>query len=204
MRPTRPAGPGRRTGRRGSDHILLVRLYRGGGRAHRRPGGGDEMNHEILIETEVDGAEPYAALLRRVNPAALEAEGVSFPARWTCSLPTTRASGPSTGSRGTWTGHRRALLPHVRPGGRHAAHPGRGGGGPGHRPGAPGGHGALLERAQAQGAEYGHGPERETAYLAVHSVAPPAGLRPPGRGPQKARMRAREEAILNGLGIGRG
>ena len=37
------------------------------------------MNHEILIETEVDGAEPYAGLLRRVIPAALEAEGVSFP-----------------------------------------------------------------------------------------------------------------------------
>ena len=37
------------------------------------------MNHEILIETEVDGEEPYAGLLRRVIPAALEAEGVSFP-----------------------------------------------------------------------------------------------------------------------------
>ena len=37
------------------------------------------MNHKILIETEVDGAEPYAGLLRRVIPAALEAEGVSFP-----------------------------------------------------------------------------------------------------------------------------
>ena len=33
------------------------------------------MNHEILIETEVDGAEPYAELLRRVIPAALEADG---------------------------------------------------------------------------------------------------------------------------------
>ena len=37
------------------------------------------MNHKILIETEVDGAEPYAGLLRRVIPAALEAEGVAFP-----------------------------------------------------------------------------------------------------------------------------
>ena len=27
----------------------------------------------------MDGAEPYAGLLRRVIPAALEAEGVSFP-----------------------------------------------------------------------------------------------------------------------------
>ena len=36
------------------------------------------MNHEILIETEVDGAEPYAGLLRRVIPAALEAEGYLY------------------------------------------------------------------------------------------------------------------------------
>ena len=36
------------------------------------------MNHEILIETEVDGAEPYAALLRRVIPAVLDAERVPF------------------------------------------------------------------------------------------------------------------------------
>ena len=41
--------------------------------------GRESDEHEILIETEVDGAEPYAGLLRRVIPAALEAEGVSFP-----------------------------------------------------------------------------------------------------------------------------
>ena len=35
------------------------------------------MNHEILMETEVDGAEPYAELLRRVIPAALEAEVIA-------------------------------------------------------------------------------------------------------------------------------
>ena len=37
------------------------------------------MNHEILIETEVDGAEEYADLLRQVIPAALAAEGVEVP-----------------------------------------------------------------------------------------------------------------------------
>ena len=36
------------------------------------------MNHEIIIETEVDGAEPYADLLRQVIPAALAAEHHSF------------------------------------------------------------------------------------------------------------------------------
>ena len=61
-----------------------------------------------------------------------------------------------------------------------------------------------LERAEAQGAEYGHGAEREAAYLAVHSVLHLLGYDHLDEGPQKARMRAREEAILNGLGIGRG
>ena len=37
------------------------------------------MNHELIIETEVEGAEPYADLLRQVIPAALEAEGVAVP-----------------------------------------------------------------------------------------------------------------------------
>mgnify|MGYP001782603891 CR=1 FL=1 len=37
------------------------------------------MNHELIIETEVDGAEEYADLLRQVIPAALEAEGVAVP-----------------------------------------------------------------------------------------------------------------------------
>ena len=32
------------------------------------------MNHEIIIETEVDGAEEYADLLRQVIPAALDAK----------------------------------------------------------------------------------------------------------------------------------
>ena len=55
------------------------------------------MNHEILMETEVDGAEPYAALLRRVIPAALEAEGVPFP----CEVDVLFTD---DGSSGGWTG----------------------------------------------------------------------------------------------------
>ena len=37
------------------------------------------MNHELIIKTEVEGAEPYTDLLRQVIPAALEAEGVAVP-----------------------------------------------------------------------------------------------------------------------------
>ena len=60
-----------------------------------------------------------------------------------------------------------------------------------------------LERANAQAAEYGHSPEREVCYLAVHSVLHLLGYDHLDEGPMKAQMRAREEAILGGLGITR-
>ena len=60
-----------------------------------------------------------------------------------------------------------------------------------------------LERAKAQGEEYGHGTRREAAYLAVHSVLHLLGYDHMDEGPEKARMRAREEAILGELGITR-
>lgn len=58
-----------------------------------------------------------------------------------------------------------------------------------------------LERANAQAAEYGHSPEREVCYLAVHSVLHLLGYDHLDEGPQKRQMRAREEAILEELGI---
>ena len=60
-----------------------------------------------------------------------------------------------------------------------------------------------LERANAQAAEFGHSPEREVCYLAVHSVLHLLGYDHLDEGPMKAQMRAREEAILGGLGIQR-
>ena len=61
-----------------------------------------------------------------------------------------------------------------------------------------------LERVEAQAQEYGHSRERELSYLVVHSVLHLLGYDHLDEGPQKAQMRAREEAILNGLGITRG
>ena len=61
-----------------------------------------------------------------------------------------------------------------------------------------------LERANAQAEEYGHSPEREVCYLAVHSVLHLLGYDHLDEGPMKAQMRAREEAILGKLGITRG
>ena len=61
-----------------------------------------------------------------------------------------------------------------------------------------------LERANAQAEEYGHSPEREVCYLAVHSTLHLLGYDHLDEGPQKRQMREREEAILEKLGIPRG
>ena len=60
-----------------------------------------------------------------------------------------------------------------------------------------------LERVKAQAKEYGHSNRRELAYLVVHSVLHLLGYDHLDEGPEKARMRAREEAILGELGIPR-
>ena len=60
-----------------------------------------------------------------------------------------------------------------------------------------------MEHVAAQAEEYGHSQRRELAYLAVHSVLHLLGYDHLDEGPQKARMRAREEAILGELGITR-
>ena len=61
-----------------------------------------------------------------------------------------------------------------------------------------------LERARAQAEEFGHSPEREVCYLAVHSTLHLLGYDHLDEGPQKRQMREREEAILEKLGIPRG
>ena len=60
-----------------------------------------------------------------------------------------------------------------------------------------------LEHAARQSKEYGHSNRRELAYLVVHSVLHLLGYDHLDEGPQKARMREREEAILAQLGISR-
>ena len=53
-----------------------------------------------------------------------------------------------------------------------------------------------LERCAAQGGEYGHGFEHELRYLTVHSVLHLLGYDHLDEGERKARMRAREKAIM--------
>ena len=60
-----------------------------------------------------------------------------------------------------------------------------------------------MERAMEQAELYGHSLQREVAYLTVHSMLHLLGYDHLDEGPMKAQMRAREEAILEGLGITR-
>ena len=158
------------------------------------------MNHEILIETEVDGAEPYADLLRRVIPAALEAEGVGFPCEvdvlftddagiHAINLEQRGVDAPTDVLSFPMFDLEPGEIPSVED-----ADPGTGL--------VPLGDMVIsLERARAQGEQFGHGTRREVAYLAVHSVLHLLGYDHMDEGPMKAQMREREEAILEALGI---
>ena len=160
------------------------------------------MNHELIIETEVEGAEPYADLLRQVIPAALEAEGVAVP--WEVDVLFT----DDEGIHQINLEQREVDRPtdvlsfpmfDLRPG----EHPTEEDADPGTGLVPLGDMVISLERAKAQGEEYGHGTRREVAYLAVHSVLHLLGYDHMDEGPMKAQMRAREEAILEQLGITR-
>lgn len=60
-----------------------------------------------------------------------------------------------------------------------------------------------LDRMAEQARDYGHSETRELCYLTVHSVLHLLGYDHLDEGPEKAAMRAREEAVLSDLGIPR-
>lgn len=160
------------------------------------------MDHQIILSAEVEETGDVEKLLDRVIPAALDAQGVDVPCEVDVLLtdddgiqavnrqmrgvdkPTDVLSFPMF-----------ALTPGDKPSGADAD-PATGL--------VPLGDMCIsLERARAQGEEYGHGLEREVAYLAVHSVLHLLGYDHLDEGPMKAQMRQREEAILARLGMAR-
>ncbi|MDD4715872.1 MAG: rRNA maturation RNase YbeY [Oscillospiraceae bacterium] len=60
-----------------------------------------------------------------------------------------------------------------------------------------------LERAARQAREYGHSFHREIGFLTVHSMLHLLGYDHMDDGPEQRRMRAREEVILQELGLQR-
>ena len=161
------------------------------------------MGHEIIIESESAEAGSWSGLLTEAISAALAAEGVAFPCEVDVLL--TDDAGIrqiNLDQRGVDAPTDVLSFPMFEFT-------------PGEPPAADGltdpETGLLplgdmvisVERAGAQGEEFGHGIRRELAYLCVHSVLHLLGYDHMDDGPQKARMRAREEAILDKLGITR-
>ena len=158
--------------------------------------------HQIMLEAEVDVPEGTEDLLRRVISAALAADGVDLPCEINVLL---------TDDEGIHQVNREMRqvdrptdvlsfpMFDLRPG----EHPTEEDADPGTGLVPLGDMVISLERAKAQGEEYGHGTRREVAYLAVHSVLHLLGYDHMDEGPMKAQMREREEAILSQLGIGR-
>ena len=158
------------------------------------------MEHQIYFEAEIQAPRGLEALLTRVISSALEAEGVEVP----CELSVLITG--DAGIRKINREQRRVDRPtdvlsfpmfDLRPGrppDGSLADPETGL--------VPLGDMAIsLERAVEQSEEYGHSLEREVCYLAVHSVLHLLGYDHVDEEAEKARMRAREEAILGALGI---
>ena len=163
------------------------------------------MEHEIIIESELEeDSSSIEALLRHVIPAALRAEGVGVPCEVDVLL--TDDGGIheiNLEQRGVDAPTDVLSFPmfEFTPGRPPAAESAEMDPDTGLLP--LGDMVLSLERARAQGEEFGHGTQREAAYLAVHSVLHLLGYDHLDEGPQKAQMRAREEAILSELGITR-
>ncbi|MFR0733669.1 MAG: rRNA maturation RNase YbeY [Oscillospiraceae bacterium] len=60
-----------------------------------------------------------------------------------------------------------------------------------------------LERAKAQAAEFGHSVRREVGYLTIHSMLHLLGYDHLDEGPEKAQMRAHEEAVIRAIDLHR-
>lgn len=162
-------------------------------------------HHDIYMDWELPGQNPYRPLLTRVITAALEAEGVKIP----CSVDVLLTN--DEGIREINLEQREIdaatdvlsfpmleLTPGTPPDGtgEDEEDPETGL--------CPLGDMVIsVERAKAQAAEFGHSVERELAYLTVHSVLHLLGYDHLDEGPEKAGMRAREEAILEGIGVTR-
>lgn len=162
-----------------------------------------EMEHNILLSSDLEeDTAGLEALLKEVIPAALVAEGVDLPCEINVLLTDDEGiHAINLDQRGVDAPTDVLSFPmfDLKPGDK-----------PSPADADPATHlvplGDMvlnLDRIKSQGEEYGHGPRREAAYLAVHSVLHLLGYDHMDDGPMKEQMRSREEAILGQLGIGR-
>ena len=189
-------------------HVMVQRIVEAYERyetAKKRRKGAEVMakRHYIPVTADVPGAasQGNCALIRKVIRTALAAEGVDFPCEVDVLL--TDDSGIHAINREMRQVDRPTdvlsfpefdLTPGQLPGAEDAD-PGTGL--------VPLGDMVIsMERVAAQAREYNHSKRRELSYLVVHSVLHLLGYDHLDEGPQKARMRAREEAILGSWASG--
>ena len=161
------------------------------------------MNHEIIFDSDIEVPEGLEEQLEKVIAAALEAEGVELPCEINVLL--TDDEGIHQINLDMREVDRATdvlsfpmfeLEPGVPPEGEDYLDPAT--------DLCPLGDMCIsLERAQEQAKEFGHSIQREICYLTVHSVLHLLGYDHLDEGPMKAQMRAREETILEELGITR-
>ena len=170
--------------------------------AARQGKGGLPLDHEVYIEAEAETPPGVEEQLRRSVLAALEGEGIDTPCIVeVCVTDDAGIRQTNLETRGVDQSTDVLSFPMFELS-------------PGEKPSPDwadpdtdkvllGDMMISLERANAQAEEFGHSPEREVCYLAVHSVLHLLGYDHLDEGPMKAQMRAREEAILGKLGITR-
>ena len=154
-------------------------------------------HHDIYIDWELDGPNPYKPLLTRVITAALEAENVSIPCGVDVLLTTDEGireinleQREIDAATDVLSFPMLELTPGVPPTGQEEDEldPETGL--------CPLGDMCIsLERAIAQAKDFAHAARREIGYLTIHSMLHLLGYDHLDEGPQKAAMRAREEAI---------
>ena len=160
------------------------------------------MNHEIIFDAEVDVAPELESRVRTAIAAALAAEGMELPCEVNVLFTDDEGIHQiNLDMRGVDRPTDVLSFPmfDLQPG----EHPDEEDADPATGLIPLGDMCISLERTEAQAAEFGHSPERELCYLTVHSVLHLLGYDHLDEGPMKERMRAREEAILESLGIGR-
>ena len=157
--------------------------------------------HYIPVTADIPGVgDERKAFVRKVIRTALAAEGVDFPCEVDVLLTNdARIHELNREQRGIDQPTDVLSFPafDLRPGelpGSEDADPGTGL--------APLGDVMIsMEHVEAQAKEYGHSVRRELAYLTVHSVLHLLGYDHVDEGEMKRQMRAREENILEELGI---
>lgn len=161
------------------------------------------MNHQIIFSADVtEDTAAVEALLAKVIPAALDAEGVDVPYEIDVLLTDDegiRAVNREMREVDAATDVLSFPMFDLTPGDKPSADDAD----PATSLVPLGDMCISLERARAQAEEFGHSVERETAYLAVHSVLHLLGYDHLDEGPMKAQMREREEAVMERLGLPR-